>query len=258
MDHPNFPAELAARRMLPPDTVCVFAAGSLIQGWGNSMSDYDLYVVAREAWCPDGSVAHPVALTPDRFFSETLYVGNRVWEVRYWQAAQIDQLLEMTVWDGTLAGLPPADLLGHQESVLLQRLSHARAFSGAPWLAERVERNARSALRPMFVVKMLDFADGSVDDALGQLEAGDLHSAVLSARRGFHCAVDALLASHGEFGATPKWRARRFRAADPATLSFDRYWEVETMRSLDPGDPRSWVMDTVHLTKDIVLAVAVR
>ena len=43
----------------------------------------------------------------------------------------------------------------------------------------------------------------------GQLEAGDVHSAVLSSKFALGWAVEAVLASHGEFHEQEKWRARR-------------------------------------------------
>ncbi|WP_282202950.1 hypothetical protein [Kitasatospora fiedleri] len=252
-DHPDFAAVLAARSMLPADPVALFVAGSLIQGWGNPRSDYDIYVITRAPWQTDRTVAHPVPLTPATFHTDVLHEQGRSWEVRYWQADQIDQILAKTAWEGTLETLPPASRLGVDESVLLQRLPHALAVHGADWVAERARRAEQSAARAMFIVRALDYADGSVDDAVGQLEIGDVHSAVLSARRAFDFAVDALLASHGHYGESPKWRARRFRAVRPAALSFDAYWSVETMRGYDSADPAAWVLKTTRLAKDLLL-----
>lgn len=35
--------ELERRELLPPSYECVYAAGSLVRGWGNDRSDLDLY-----------------------------------------------------------------------------------------------------------------------------------------------------------------------------------------------------------------------
>jgi hypothetical protein len=107
------------------------------------------------------------------------------------------------------------------------------------------------------VARSLDYLDLSTEDATGQLDNDDVESAVIAAKLAFGSAVDALLASHGEFGHNEKWRARRMRAVTPKELSFEDYWSVETMRDFDPATPRSWVEQVLARCNRIATEVVV-
>ena len=106
------------------------------------------------------------------------------------------------------------------------------------------------------VTRSLGAAARAVEDSLGQLESGDLHSAVLSARRALGHTVDALLEERGQYGSQlSKWRPRRFQAANPASLPFAKYWELETMQGFDPDNPSKWVNEVLTLCQDLSMKI---
>ena len=149
-------------------------------------------------------------------------------------------------------------LLVDTEEVFLERMATCVPLTGEDWVLRRRAELDASGFRAYLVSRSLAQAENATEDALGQLRADDLDSAVLSARKAFGNAVDALLESVGEYGYhLPKWRARRFRAAAPAVLSIEDYWALETMRDLDPADPAAWVLRVLRVCQDLAFETVV-
>jgi Nucleotidyltransferase domain len=246
-------AELQRQALLPEPTLAAFVVGSVARGWANPTSDYDIYLVSTRPAAGGGKVLR-VPLDPPTVPSAVTHVDGRRWELKFWLDSQVDQMLGKVSWEQFEDGRVAGQILVDTEELFLERLATCIPLAGEDWVRRRREEVAASAFRAYVVTRSLAESDGSVEDALGQLAAGDLDSAVLSARKAFGCAVDGLLESAGEYGYyTPKWRARRFRAANPAVMSFEEYWAIETMRDLDPADPRPWVEKVIRLSKDIAI-----
>ena len=222
---------------LPADTLAVFVGGSVARGWNNEWSDIDAYVVSRSPW--PGAEAKTAPLDPPRLPVELLDLDGVLVDAEYWTADQLAQVLAKLTPDGT----GRASLLGlvREEMSLLDRLAHPLVCTGADWVGQAQAAIEASPFRSLAVTMFFDALDQRVEDALGQLRAGDTHSAVLSARLAYGFAVDGLLARYGEVGQNPKWRARRLAAARPAELPWDDWWRVETMADYDDADPGGWV-----------------
>ncbi|WP_251095275.1 hypothetical protein [Streptomyces sp. Caat 7-52] len=244
--------ELRALDLLPESWVCVFEAGSLVRGWGNASSDVDLYVISEEPWTGEGVSHHPVPLVPAVVLGEEAFVGAMRWDIRYWTRGQVEQVLAKVTWKAFEQG---AEELTLREVQLLDRLAFGAAAGGQELLSHWRVQVEESAFRSILATRILNMADSRVEDAVGQLEAGDVDSAVLSARAAFHYTVDALLASEGECGPGEKWRARRLRAVAPDVLPYDKYWALETMRSLDPADPAAWINEVLSVCRGITMEV---
>jgi hypothetical protein len=248
--------ELRRRDLLPADHHAVFVAGSLVRGWGNVSSDFDIYVVCAEAPTGTPAVAN-VGLRPDVVPVEVAYVNRQRWDIEYWTDGQVDQLLDKVSWHEFDTNQTAGDRLNRHEMDFLERLGYAVPVAGEDWLQRRRKQLDDSALRSVLVARALNFADLFVEDAVGQLKSDDVESAVLSARLAFGNAVDALLASGGQFGQSGKWRARRFRQVEQDVMSWDEYWTVETMRDYDPADPARWVESVVLMCRKISLEVSI-
>jgi hypothetical protein len=250
-------AELDSRALLLPQTLAAFVVGSAARGWANATSDYDIYLVGYRQPA-DGSGLLRVPLDPPTVPVVYLDVDGRHWELKFWLDTHVDQMLAKVSWPAYEAGLVAGQSLVKAEELFLERLVTCVPLAGEGWVRRRREELTASAFRAYVVTRSLAESDGSAEDALGQLAAGDTEGAVLSARRAFSHAIDALLSSAGEYGYhTPKWRARRFRAANPAVLSFAEYWDIETMRGYDPDDPGAWVHRMVRLCQDIAIDAAI-
>lgn len=245
-------AELEQRSLLPGSALAVFGVGSVARGWANPQSDFDVNIVSVQPWPTAAGKGLRVPLDPPSVPTEIFPAGGRRCETKYWLDSQVDQLLAKVSWEQFNAGQVAGELLIDTEELFLERLVTCVPLTGADWVRRRRDELDASAFRAFVVTRSLAEADGCVEDAMGQLTAGDTHSAVISARKAFGHAVDALLESVGEYGSqTPKWRARRFRAAAPAALGFDDYWAVETMRTFDPDHPAKWVEMVARMCKEI-------
>lgn len=251
----NHLAELRRRGLLPDSHRAVLLAGSRVRGWGNPGSDVDLYVVSGRAWPGPGHAAVPVALRPDTVTVEVTQVGRERWDIQYWLDDQVDQLLSKVSWRAFNASATAGYLLTSYETDFLERLTYAVPVAGEDWLARRQAELRDTALQPILVSEALNRARLLIEDAIGQLRAGDTESAVLSARMALQDAVQALLAEHGMLAQSPKWIARQMREVKQDVLSFEQYWDLETMRSYDPADPARWVEEVVAVCRSITFTV---
>lgn len=249
-------ATLEGRNLLPETTLAAFVVGSTARGWDNVRSDFDIYVVIGADELPPTAESIPLPLDPPFARSEGFYESGKRWEVTYWLDSQIDQMLAKVSWEAYEAGTIAENALVRKEELALARLGNCLPLIGMDWLGKARTKLAESAFRSFTVVRSLGMADDAVEDALGQMESSDLHSATISARTAFGHAIDALLDGEGEYGShMPKWRANRFKAAAPSAISFDDYWEIETMQTYDPADPRPWITNVLTVCQDIAMRV---
>lgn len=248
---------LHVRQLVPDTCQAIYVVGSAARGWSNKRSDVDICVISSEPWPGPETVGVPVLLQPSVVQWHTFHAAGRGWDVAYWLDGQVDQMLAKVSWsayDRTRASSD--DVLAPREEVFLGRIVTCAPLFGEDWLERRRAEIDASAYKSILVTRSLGSAGMAVEDALGQMENGDLHSAVLSARNAFGHVVDALLAERGEFECQiTKWRARRFQEAGPAALSFARYWAIETMRDFDPGEPDKWVSEILTLCQDLSLKI---
>lgn len=247
--------ELKEMGLLPDDELATVIVGSIARGWAYSTSDLDVVVFSQTLVADERLVALTVPLSPELVPVATFRAMGKAWEVKFWMDGQIDQLLAKVSWTAFEQDNKVGGRLIDQEEYLLARLPTCLVLSGQDWVDKRRADIAESAFKAMRVVLALDESDKSCESALGQLSAGDAEGAVLSAKNAFTFAVEAVLNASGEYLAPPKWRARRFRAANTALMSFDEYWSIETMRSYDPAAPHEWVNYVVSRCKDLSMDI---
>ncbi len=250
---------LERRDLLPRDYSAALLVGSTARGWDNQKSDVDIYIVCSESWNSDTCASVKLPLNPPEVQTESFYDSGRRWEITYLLDDHFRQMLAKVSWaEFRREGVVAEEALTTREETYLARLATNVVLAGSEWAAEHHAQLETSAFRPFLMARSLVAADDCVEDALGQMDSGDLESAVLSARKALGHAVDALLEGHGEYGSPqPKWRPHRFREARPTMLSFDRYWSIETMRSFDSANPGRWVKEVLMLCQDISMKVQV-
>lgn len=247
---------LRARGLIPSGTLAAFVVGSAARGWHNARSDFDVYIVTSVERVTPTSCSVPVPLEPPCLRTELFYARGRRWEVTYWLESQVDQIFAKVSWEAFEDGRATEDTLDLREELFLARLDTCVPLLGEDWVERSRARLATSAFRSWVVVRSLGAADDAVEDALGQLEAGDLESATISARMAFGHVIDALLESLGEYGShLPKWRPNRFKAVAPQAVSFAEYWRVETMQGYDAADPAPWIKEVLTLCQDLAMRV---
>ncbi|GLY26197.1 hypothetical protein [Micromonospora sp. NBRC 101691] len=249
---------LDQRSLVPLDCKAVLLVGSAARGWTNVRSDYDFYLVSGTPWPGDDRDSIRLPLDSPTIQTEAFYADGRRWEMTYWLDDQIDQILAKVSWAEFERDRAAGQMLVSHEQAFLERLANCVPLAGEEWVSRRKQELDSSAFRSLVVARSLAAADDAVEDALGQVESGQMESAVLSARKAFGHAIDALLEQHGQYGSySPKWRPHRFRAAMPSGISFARYWRLETMRTFDEKCPSDWINEVLTLCQDISLKVEV-
>jgi hypothetical protein len=243
---------LRANGLVPTDAHFLFASGSLIRGWGNASSDLDLYIVVDSQPSSARGRTYQVSVDPPRIHTDHLVEAGRVWDIEYWTIDQIGQLLRLFTWDAyRSANGRPVDI-GDNDIDFVARLAHGLALDGTEAFEALHGQLERSAARFVLAARALDEHDKYALDVQGQVDAGDLHSAVLAARVALSCVTEAVLAYHGDFTVSPKWRARQMREVDPQELPFDEWWGAETMASFTRLREVGWVTETLHLCQRAV------
>ncbi|MGC5329152.1 nucleotidyltransferase domain-containing protein [Micromonospora sp. DT62] len=242
---------LREHKVLPDGARAAFVAGSVVRGWGNPGSDLDIYVVTDAPVEIPPSSRVPVALDPCAVPVKHLYVRGWRWDVEYWLDLQVDQLMHKLSWRSLDRSHADSELLTHWEVEFAARITHGISLTPPEWLSRRQRQVTASAFRSVVVTRALAIGERLVEDVVGQLEAGDSYSAVLSARMALGAHVDALLAMHGHLGVYEKWRARAFAQSTQDVVSFEEYWDLETMRSYDVGQPNVYANQVLALCRRI-------
>lgn len=250
-------AELQGMNLFPASCQAVFIGGSMARGWQHARSDADLYLISVEPWSGPTDGFNPVSLRPDSVPTNVIYLDQRRWELRYWLQSQVEQIQDKITWAGFHGGDSTGRRLSPHEIAFLSRLHSGLPVHGDDWLARHRDHLASSAFQAMLTLRALGEADSCVEDALGMLESGDVHAAVLSCQAALNASADALTIHHGEYGLEPKWRARRVRLINSELLPFDCFWELITMRTADPDHPEEWVMRVLDVCRRVALQLEV-
>lgn len=243
--------------LMPEGSLSTFVVGSMARGWASPASDIDFVIVTTEEFSDERAFSLDVPLDPPAVPTVAFRHEDRRWELKYWLESQVDQLFDKISWEAFDQDQKVGDRLTEVEVVFLERLVTCLPVRGDDWIQRRRDQLEASAFRSILVMQALTKADEKVETALSQLAGDDPESGVLSARDAFGWAMDALLISHGEYGALVKWRARRFRAAAPKLLSFEEYWSYETMRTYDPSKPGNWIEAVARLCKKVSMEVEI-
>jgi hypothetical protein len=251
-------AELRSEGMLPGAYRAIFAGGSIVRGWGNPGSDIDIYVVVTEPWQSETAERDMVSLAPGFVLVDSFYSDGRRFDVEYWLDSQIDELFAKVAPSQLLGSSVPGRNMTYAEISCLEKLAHAALIDKDEWVAIRQHQLAESSINAVMTLRSMHEMDIYTEDAVGQLAGGDVESALISAKIAFGHAITALLANHGEFGVSPKWNARRFRACKPTELSYDEYWDIETMRTYNPTAPDAWVEQVLTVCQRISMDVTIR
>jgi Nucleotidyltransferase domain len=250
--------ELRRRQLVPTQVESVLLVGSVARGWSNADSDVDLYVICGDpATVPHTARWRGVPLQPDAVYQEITYIDGQRYDLEYWLDTQVEQMLDKVDWATSELGEQSDGRLHPREIEFLERLAHAVPLAGPDWLTKRRRQLDNSALSSIATARSLHHAYLLVEDAAGQLRAGDIESAVLSTKLAFGRTIDGLLAVHGEYGQHAKWRARRFRAINQDLVSFDAYWAIETLKDFDPRQPTRWVESVIRLCRHILSKTSV-
>ncbi|MBP2707787.1 hypothetical protein JOL79_28805 [Microbispora sp. RL4-1S] len=202
------------------DAVCW--TGSTAIGWGNVFSDYDLFAFS------DRTLELPVDETMEA------WPGVDKSGIRWdnWMGEYEKARVDLTVWPtGTFAKvLQPylddeLELCGTSEGMLafVYRMSIAIPLKNDSFFKEARELLDRSSFRRARARTAKVWAENSLTDVAGQLDAGDQASARISARVAAFRAADACLALYGDYCHDEKWTMRRLRSKPECGIDADEF-----------------------------------
>lgn len=201
--------------------LAAFAAGSLVEGIGNTRSDIDLYVLTEDEVDTDGFVDTASGSDVTIDFLD----GQRV-DLETWRRSRLESLVErFAAFDPRHSKLYLA--FSRHEIEFFHALLSGVALEGA----ELLEKYRTVVSPERFCAAMrhmaLDASEGFVEDCLGALESDDLATATLMLRASQDGVVDALLAAHGVTNAKLfKWRQVFLdRVAGITDEWRDLYWD---------------------------------
>jgi predicted nucleotidyltransferase len=208
----------------------VYVSGSVVTPFANPWSDIDIYAIGDRGPTGDAVVDETTNLVAQHFVDD-----QRV-DYEFWRPIDVEQLAErldrMTLG---VARFPPHGLFSYNEECFIHRLR-----VGVPMLNEERFELSRALfdfekLGQYQAQEAIRETDGFYEDVCGMLEAGDMDSAVLNARRLVELGADAYLHSIGTTDPNVKWRARHLQALDGTSSFHDEvrrdYWRLEF-----PGD----------------------
>lgn len=188
-------------------------SGSIAAGWGNPLSDIDIYAFS------DDDLPLPMDETAEAWpGSDKSGIAWRNWMGRYGDVCADVQIWPVTAVEQVLApylGEDEPEFCGLTEDLqdLLYRMTIARPLRNEAFFV-RVTDLIRGSAYPRSLARALKAgAENQLTDVAGQLEAGDDLTARLTATFAAHTVVDHCLVLAGELCRRRKWLVRRLEAA---------------------------------------------
>ncbi len=246
--------EIATRYPAFRNALSVYAAGSIIQGWGHAASDLDLYVVTDAQLPLDGDLEafERRVSTKDPVIHIVLgEFGPFRADIEVWRASQIDEVISWFA-DGTPSQEAPEP--GQWEQDLLHRLASGRPLHGVAWWQERRDAIHRSGYGLWLAENRKLSAETYLEDVGGLLVSGDAQTALLSAHEALLGSVEALLATYGDYSIKRKWLYRRLVATNPSEISTEDAWALITMSGA-VDDPSGWAEKAARVAQRLLLTV---
>lgn len=209
--------------------------GSTAAGWGNALSDVDLYVFS------DHELELPVDDTMETWpSSDKSGVRWHNWMGRYG-----DVCVDLETWPTeTLATVlvpylaaDEPEFCGLSENLqdFVYRLSIAVPLKNDAYFDRVRQLIDRSSYRRSLARSLKSLAENQLNDLAGQLASGDVISARFSATLAAYFAADHCLVLAGELCRRRKWLLRRLQATPACGISVDEY-RAEVLDGARPGE----------------------
>lgn len=208
------------------DTDAVAWTGSTAVGWGNPLSDVDLYAFS------DSRPALPVDETMETWPGRDL--SGLTW--MNWMGRYDDVCLDLKIWPSGCLEQLLAPYLGDDEpescgfSETMQdfvyRISVAVPLSNEPFFREKQQLIRDSTYGRALARRAKWRAETHLTDVAGQVASGDDRSARMSASLAAYYASDHCLLLAGQLCRRRKWLVRRIQDAPSCGVDADEYLSV--------------------------------
>jgi len=245
--------EVLINEELASDPDCVaYLSGSLVEGYGNSSSDIDIFVITDKQ--PSGSMV----LNKDNFAISIHYKNERRIDFEFWPERHIYNLSEkLRVINVGLDFV--AEKLSPNDELFIHRL-----FIGLPLVNQErfdVIKNKFDIqkFRGYLTQQAIHRLDGAFEDISGLLADKDWETLLLRARDIVCIAVDAYTYHSGNTNTLPKWRARILRSLtdkEKCGEVLEDFWRLAfpnaALLLANPSSVHDYARDCSIFAEDIV------
>lgn len=210
--------------------------GSTAIGWGNPLSDVDLYVFS------DKELELPVDETMETWTAADEKSGL-TW--LSWMGRYGDTCVDLKVWPTNALAtvlapyLPPHEPefcgLSYEMQDLVYRCSIAVPFKNDAYIDQMRNLIDSSSYRQSLARSIKSKVENRLTDISGQLAAGDVMTARFSATLAAYAAADQALVLAGDVCPVQKWLMRRLDATPACGISADEY-RTEVLDGARPGE----------------------
>jgi hypothetical protein len=236
------------------DATCVFAAGSVVLGWGHGTSDLDLYVISERRLDLDESLEvfqRTISTSDPEMAIAVGEAGRYRLDIEFWLESQVDEVIARFTGDVVSQEAPD---VGEPEQDMMYRLASGRPLQGDHWWRQRRAAILGSSYATWLSEHRKMWAESLLEDIVGLAATDDVETAVLAAHSGLILAVEALLASYGDLSVSRKWLYRRVVDTAPPGLPASEAWSALAMQGAF-DDPRRWIKETGDLIQRLLYAV---
>lgn len=188
------------------DTAAIYLSGSLVEKFGNSTSDLDVFVITD-----NNAIDTERCIKKDLMFIDMIYGRERRIDVEYWPLAPVlkfmAQLNDLDI---------PVDFVAERLDERQELFIH-RLLSSMPLFDNRAYRDLfetvqQATFRRYMIKRTIHKIDGAALDLKGLLKKGDGIDALLRIFDIIDLSVDAYRFSRGMTNPMPKWRIRSLEA----------------------------------------------
>lgn len=243
---------------------CIVVAGTIIEGIGNSLSDFDVYVIGADRpnltkirsdehhWVYAGHDNNSVTTdSSGKLFQIFDYIGphNYAWDTEYWTFDEVVSLFEKVHSDHANLSRHGfrAATLDYKNAGFLHKILWGIRFQNGARFDELL---ARLNVAKLCYVLYRQFAGGYpyFRDVSGAWHAGNLDLAVFSIREHVYDQMMSLTFLEMQTNPNLKWLFDKVRALPHGSASVARqFFEFNDLAARDDGEKREFVLAGLDL-----------
>lgn len=217
--------------------------GSLVEGFGNSTSDVDLYVICQDSRIYDGVV---IPVFGDFSIVKRTLPGKNRLDINYVSFGLLNyaaEILENFDEFGSNRPRIPDEIIEITHRLLIGKTVYDRC-------SQNLSLPRKNKLIEYIVSLQSEKANSYQLDVNGALDENDLLTAMNVARLRMRCVVDAWLARQGQTNTRfDKWRIKKLRLSNNSTI-LEKYLRYE---GLTPSNEEIKIKNLNRFCEDLML-----
>lgn len=227
----------------------IYICGSIAEGFGNSKSDIDVYVIAEELPLLDSVEGR--LIFHEKYKIHNIQLDMSRIDIEYWTWQEVMRL-QRILEDYKISG--DKLKLTEEEIDYLHRLKFAKPLYNEKLFLKLISDTRFDQFDRGLVIAHINIYSGLIEDIEGCLVDGDHYTALAACKLLLDRAIDAYLCSRGETNARPKWRLRKLiRAFSGESDVFQKYMKYQYLTDLRPETIRKHVEEVLLFCQQVVI-----